>query len=123
MWSNELKNLKFTYYGPIPKSKYMAMDWFSISKNPKNSIFDANKQNLILDSFDLNVFGANKQNLILDSFDPNLITGPKIKNLNTWLDSAYQWTPRIQFLLKIKLSLILDPLDLNVGQFEYGYQN
>ena len=38
-----------------PKSKYMAMDGFSISKNPKNSIFDEIKQSLFLDPFDLNV--------------------------------------------------------------------
>ena len=36
-----------------PKSKYMVR--FSISKNPKNSIFDEIKQSLILDPFDLNV--------------------------------------------------------------------
>ena len=48
----------------------------------------------------------------------DLKTGPKIKNLSTCSDSAYLRTPRIFFFYKIKLSLILDPLDLNVDQFE-----
>ena len=63
----------------------------------------------------------------------NLKMGPKIKNLNTWLESAYQRTSIIPFFYEIKQSLILDPLDFmwtnlkrgpnskNLVQFDSAY--
>ena len=78
----------------------------SILKNPIYSIFVEIKQSLILDPD-------------LDQLE-NWAHNQKSKYIT---DSAYQRTPRIHFLLKIKLSLTLDPLDLNVDQFKNRTKN
>ena len=55
--------------------------------------------------------------------DPDLDQLKNWANLNTWLDSTYQRTPKNSIFVQIKQSLILDPLDLNVDQFENGTKN
>ena len=79
---------------------------FSISKNPKDSIFVDIKQSLILDhDLDQLENWANNQN------SKYIFRFSISKN------------PKNSIFVKIKLSLILDHLNLNVDQFENGTKN
>ena len=79
---------------------------FSISKNPKNSIFVEIKQSLTLDPD-------------LDQLE-NRANNQKSKYIFRFSISKNH---KDSIFVKIKLSLILDPLDLNVDQFENGTKN
>lgn len=46
--------------------------------------------------------------------------GPTIKYKPAELDSIYNRNRRIQFLVRIEQSIILDPLELNVKQLKKG---